>query len=246
MQGWIKLHRKITENELWQERPFSRGQAWVDLLLMANSTEGDVLCGNTIINLDRGQLHTSELKLMKRWGWSKKKVRAYLALLKTLKMATAEGTIRGTTITIENYNDYQDRRTDLDTEQGTFKEPRRNREGTAKDTLTRSKEEKERKEVKEDKNINPPYPLTGFGFSEPLEIKIHEWLTYKTEKKEPYKPTGFKSLLSAIKKHSEQYGDMAVINLIDECMAANWKGIIWDRIKKPDKSAGTDWLDLKF
>ncbi len=92
------------------------------------------------------------------------------------------------------------------------------------------KEKKENKK-KEKEILYPPYPLTEFCFSPELEGKIHDWLTYKTERKEPYKPVGFKSLLTTIKKRADQYGDQAVIDLIDECMGANWKGIIWDRIK---------------
>ena len=107
MQGWIKVYRKLTENPIWLDKPFSKGQAWIDLLFMANSKPTKLVYGNTIIELKRGQLHTSEIKLMARWGWSKKKVRAYLALLETLKMATADGTTKGTVVTIENYGVYQ-------------------------------------------------------------------------------------------------------------------------------------------
>ena len=36
MNGYIKLHRSLMDNPLWTEKPFSRGQAWVDLLMLAN------------------------------------------------------------------------------------------------------------------------------------------------------------------------------------------------------------------
>ena len=129
MQGWIKAYRKLAENPLWLEKPFSKGQAFMDLLFMANREPATLIYGNTVIKLERGQLHTSEIKLMDRWGWSKKKVRAYLLLLKSLDMATAQGTAKGTTITVENYSVYQDCGTAQDTEEDTAKEPRRNREG---------------------------------------------------------------------------------------------------------------------
>lgn len=87
------------------------------------------------------------------------------------------------------------------------------------------------KKKEREKSADPPYPLTEFLFGPELEDKIQDWLRYKSEKKDSYKPTGFKSLLGTIKKNSEKYGEQAVIDLIDDCMANNWKGIIWDRIK---------------
>lgn len=114
-QGWISLNRKIMDHQFWNEKPFSRGQAWVDLLLLANYKPATLVYGNTVINLDRGQFHTSELKLSKRWGWSRRRVHDFLSLLHTLEMATTHSTPQGTTITIENYGVYQNQCTTLDT-----------------------------------------------------------------------------------------------------------------------------------
>jgi len=99
-------------------------------------------------------------------------------------------------------------------------------------------EEDKNKNKNKNKNKEPPYPLTEFDFSNPLQEKVQEWLTYKTEKKDTYKPTGFKSLMLKIQKQAAEYGDQAVMDLIDECMAANWKGIVWDKLqqRKNDRS----------
>lgn len=99
-------------------------------------------------------------------------------------------------------------------------------------------DKKENKNKNKNKNKEPPYPLTEFDFSNPLQEKVQEWLTYKTEKKDTYKPTGFKSLMLKIQKQAAEYGEQAVMDLIDECMAANWKGIVWDKLqqRKNDRS----------
>ena len=34
--GWISIHRKIQDNLIWNDKPFNRGAAWIDLLLLAN------------------------------------------------------------------------------------------------------------------------------------------------------------------------------------------------------------------
>ena len=64
-----------------------------------------------------------------------------------------------------------------------------------------------------------------------------EWVKYKTERKEPYKEQGMKSLLRQVENKALQYGDDAVCSLIDECMANNWKGIIFDRLQSQRKPA---------
>lgn len=71
-----------------------------------------------------------------------------------------------------------------------------------------------------------------------LQVKMGEWITYKTERKESYKEQGMKSLLSKIEDHCVIYGDQAVCDLIDDSMANGWKGIIFDRLKqKPKRQA---------
>lgn len=78
--------------------------------------------------------------------------------------------------------------------------------------------------------------LPDYDLSVELQAKMAEWITYKTERKEPYKETGMKSLLRQVENKSLQYGSQAVCNLIDESMANGWKGIIFDRLKqKPVK-----------
>lgn len=66
----------------------------------------------------------------------------------------------------------------------------------------------------------------------PLKEALRGWLEYKAERKEKYVPTGFKSLLMQVKKNAEKYGDDAVIDLIDECKANSYQGIIWDKLAR--------------
>ena len=150
-KGYIWLHRELQDNPLWNSEPFSKGQAWVDMLLRANHQRNEFIIGNELIVVERGQFFTSELKLAEKWKWSRKKVRAYLSLLKTLKMATTVGTSKGTMVTIENYALYQHEGTTKDTTVGTSKEHRRNIEGyTNKNDKELIKNDKEIKTEKPD------------------------------------------------------------------------------------------------
>lgn len=79
-----------------------------------------------------------------------------------------------------------------------------------------------------------PQPAKGieFGSLSPRMITaVEKWLQYKKERRESYKPTGLNSLISQIENNVDRYGEDAVIELIASCMAANWRGIIFDKLK---------------
>lgn len=111
MSGWISLHRKIQDNWIWDDKPFSKGQAWVDMLLLAGSEEKQIFIGGEVVQLKDGSFITSELKLMERWGWSKTKVRNFLSLLQTEGMIVKVSDKKKTTIFIEKYSSYQNAKT---------------------------------------------------------------------------------------------------------------------------------------
>lgn len=107
-QGWLKIHRKILDNFLWEEKPFSRGQAWIDLLLMANHEDKKVMFGGKIVEIKRGQKITSIRNLCERWGWSNSKVKYFFQQLKCEKMLDYKSDTKKTVYIIVNYNDYQE------------------------------------------------------------------------------------------------------------------------------------------
>lgn len=110
-KGWISVHRSLQCHWLWDEKPFSKGQAWIDMLMMANHADKKFLLGNELVEVKTGSFITSELKLMERWGWGKTKTRAFLDLLQKDGMIVKISDRKRTTIIIENYSDFQDSQT---------------------------------------------------------------------------------------------------------------------------------------
>lgn len=106
-KGWVSVHRKIQDNVLWQDKPFSKGQAWIDILLDVNHRENEVLLGNEIIKVESGEMITSIRKLCDRWGWSNTKVRNFLELLTKQDMITYKSDTKKTLVKVLNYSDYQ-------------------------------------------------------------------------------------------------------------------------------------------
>lgn len=109
-EGWIKLHRSIRKNWIWEDA--QKLKWWLDILLQANHKDNKILLGNELLNVERGSFHTSEIKLSNRWNVDRKTVRRFLELLQKDNMISIEKSKKGTTIKISNYNDFQDFLTD--------------------------------------------------------------------------------------------------------------------------------------
>lgn len=69
-------------------------------------------------------------------------------------------------------------------------------------------------------------------FSDALRDTVSDWFAYKAEKRQPYKPTGRKSLITEILNNVQTHGESAVIEVIRQSMGSNYQGIVWDRIGK--------------
>jgi hypothetical protein len=105
--GWFSLNRKIFENELWFLEPFTKAQAWIDLIGNANHDKGIFQVRGNIVAVERGQIGWSEVTMAKRWMWSREKVRRFLRMLEMRQQIRQQKSNLTTLITIINYNEYQ-------------------------------------------------------------------------------------------------------------------------------------------
>lgn len=106
--GWISIHRKIFDNPMWLSEKFTKAQAWVDLLLLANHADGYILVRGIKVDIVRGQVGWSENALSARWKWSRTKVKNFLKLLEKEQQITQQINKISSVITITNYDTYQD------------------------------------------------------------------------------------------------------------------------------------------
>lgn len=162
-------------------------------------------------------------------GLTENEVRQAIKHLKLTNEITSKSTNKYTVFTVKNYDLYQ-----TDNKQNHKRVT--NKSQTNNKPLTTIEEEKEYKNIKKtlskDNVKENTDPLSQYEFSRELTEKIREWLKYKTERRESYKDTGLKSLLTQIHNKVTSHSEKAVMDLIDECMANGWKGLIWDRLEK--------------
>jgi len=111
MEGWISIHRKIADNPLWLSEPFTKSQAWIDLIILATHKSSYLLIRGIKIDLKRGQVGWSEPRLAKRWRWSRSKVRGFLKLLEKEQQIVIEKSNVTQVLTLVNYDEYQQEKT---------------------------------------------------------------------------------------------------------------------------------------
>jgi len=107
--GYIKLHREIQDNWLWFAEPFTKAQAWIDLIMIArhhDKAHSLFVRGNKI-DIKRGQIARSQESLASRWKWSRKKVVNFLNLLEKEHQIAQQKSKTISIITIINYDSFQ-------------------------------------------------------------------------------------------------------------------------------------------
>lgn len=109
-KGWVLLYRSVRDGWIWEQKPFSFGQAWIDLILDVNHEDKKLFVNGKLVNVKRGQKWTSLRVLGARWGWRQEKVLQFLKALEQDGMITRTSTRSGSLLTIVNYGKYQDMR----------------------------------------------------------------------------------------------------------------------------------------
>ncbi|MDZ4992614.1 hypothetical protein GNF80_06440 [Clostridium perfringens] len=149
VEGWLKLYRSIQNHWLWEDKPFSRGQAFIDLLLMANHKDNKILFNGELIEVKRGSRITSLRQLSEAWGWSTKKTKKFLELLEKDNMITVKSDNKKTLVTIENYEVYQ--------EVGNIEETQEKHQGNSEETQRKNKRNSKEIQKKTNKNDKERY-----------------------------------------------------------------------------------------
>lgn len=188
MAGWQKIYRDIQEHWLWEDKPFSRGQAWIDLILIVNHEDNKTLIDGELKDVKRGSKITSIRKLAEQWGWSTTKVKKFLEQLEKDKMIAYKSDSKKTLVSIEKYSIYQSKESTEVTEKKqrkntkiTLKNFRKISEKFQKNTnknyknIKNDKEGKERKEEYENQLLSFPTQIHEMLFNQFGNITYQMW-----------------------------------------------------------------------
>ena len=144
--GWIKAFRPTSDDELYYDEPFTKWQAWMDLLFMAAYKDTSITVRGIRVTVLRGQSMISERQLTERWRWSREKVRRFIRLLVDLQRISPQKTNVTTLISIVNYDTYQinetiDQTTDQSTNETTEEEVKEEQQKKKRNSKRVSKKE---------------------------------------------------------------------------------------------------------
>jgi DNA replication protein DnaD len=209
MKGWISLHRDIEHHWVWKEKPFSKGQAWVDILLMVNHEDKKIIFDNQLKIVKRGSRITSIRKLCDRWGWSNTKVRSFLELLQQDEMIHYKSDTRKTLLTVVKYNDYQgdEKR----------KTPKKHHSNTTETSL------KHTNNNDNNYNNNIYILISDYTSHEELRQALKDFLHMRRKIKAPMTERALKMLLTELDKLAEK--DELKIKIVEQSILNNWKSV---------------------
>lgn len=105
--SWIRLHRKLMDDPLYFAEPFTKMQAWIDLLLLANFADRVTFIRGNRVTIKRGQLAYSREWFSGRWRWSRGRVERFLLMLENDRKIVQQKSRLISIVTIVNYDFYQ-------------------------------------------------------------------------------------------------------------------------------------------
>lgn len=218
--GYIKLYRQLQDCWIWTDEKFTKGQAWVDLLLMANHRDKKIPFNDEIITIGRGQYLTSMRKLSERWRWSISTVSRFLTLLEKDGMLVRNSDRNRTLITIVNYDIFQDGGTQTDT----VAEHEPNTSRTVAET------NKNDKNVKNDKNnISSDEPVKDkkapkvYSDNEILNEAINDFIKHRRKIKAPMTDRAIELFIKKLNGMTSNLDEQ--VEIINTAIERGWKGI---------------------
>lgn len=140
MNGTVNISRKLWQNTVLSDGPFSQREAWIWMIAHAAYKAHDRTVNGKIVRVERGQLAASYRFLAEKFGWKRETTRRFIEKLSGTANGTPDGTLIGTDtgtgvlrITIRNYDKYQPGGDESGTPDGTL-------DGTASGTANGTKE----------------------------------------------------------------------------------------------------------
>lgn len=163
MEGFIRLYRSFFNNPLWNERrEFSRAEAWLDLIQLAQYCDTVVVVKSRMIELQRGQLVGSRRFFEERWQWSNSKVDNYLKILELQNMIKRTNANKITIVTLCNfdiYNTYEGGETPIKRQSNANRTPVKRQYKEGKEYSSLSLDASEAKNLETSINPEPVSPM---------------------------------------------------------------------------------------
>ena len=237
--GFVKIHRKMLDNPVvCKDNDYFR--VWLYLLLDASHKGYSAIFNGKKIELKAGQLITGRKSIAEKCNISESKAQRILKSFEIEQQIEQQTGNKNRLITVLNWDKYQNSEQQIEQQVNIKRTSNEQQVNTNKNV----KNDKKVKNV----NNNKAAPLVNPPFSGIMLDKVNEWLQYKKERKQSYKPTGLSVLFRQIQSEIDKHGEDFVISVIDKSIMNNWNGLFFERDKQSTggKDNGTNRQDDEY
>ena len=197
-KGWISLHRKLLENPIFKN--YKLLQTFLYCLLKATHDDYELLIGDQMVSLKKGQLATGRKAISSATNLSEQNVRTALSKLEKLGILTIKPTSKYSVITVVSWDSYQGAN-----HQVTNNQPTSNQQVTTNNNINNNN------------NINKDIVIPD-GIN---KESWGEWLTYRKEKKKTVSQAAAKKQFNLLAKYTTEQQKL----IIDTSIQNDYQGL---------------------
>lgn len=235
MEGWIKLHRQICDDELYLSEKFDKTHAWIDLLLLAARQKRTFSKRGIEVTLEVGEVAVSIRELAQRWQWSVNTVQSFLKRLILIHRIAIHRSKIINVINICNYKKYQQIDTQTDTQIDTQTDTLHKNDKNINNKKEKIEKEKSEAAMPQKHRYAPEVLMTEAEYSKLVQAYGQDGASWMVKKLDDYKAASgrtYKSDYRAIlnwvvkeyQKQVNQYGS-----------TTNWQGNQADAKRQRDE-----------
>ena len=210
--NFFTVNRRMLHHSLWLSEKFTRGQAWIDMIGLANHSPGWIRANGKRIDLQRGDLGWSKEHLAQRWRWTRKKVQRFFSELEADGMISVIKTQPTTVVSLCNYEHFQ--------LNGSQSDPVND---SADDSLNDSADDPRRRR-------NENYKEGGRGLAAVPSVDVSEYMRQYAHFGMAKKfgeamgtPPGRAKAIKGIVRYLDEMG-VSLEKYFEQCLASEWLG----------------------
>lgn len=220
--GWIKLHRKLLKNSLWEDCTPEQKVIMITLLLMANHNEKKWIFSGEEYECKPGQFVTSLPSIQEKVGKgiTTMQIRQALKKFEKYSFLTCKSTNKNRLITIENWELYQGDSKDL-TGKLTGNEQAVNRQLTPnKNVRIKGCKNKSTNKANDTQKLDV---ISEYTSNEKLRKTILAFKDMRKTIKKPLTDHALKLLLNKLDKLEDS--DSGKIAVLEQSIMNSWQGV---------------------
>lgn len=212
--GWIKLHRKLTDNPIFRNAELL--QLFIYCLLKSNYEDREFLFNGELVKIQRGQFITGRKIIAKDLKQNENSVYTRLKLLEKLKYIKLISNNRFSILTVEKYETYQAIQIELQQQDNNSSTTSQQQDNTTK---------KDKELIKKEKNKTGGFLFEQIEFPETLNNEVFresykQWFDYLKEKRKGLTKIGSKQQLKSLAENSKD-----AVKMIERSISNGWIGI---------------------